>query len=155
MRRTIVLAVAALAAGAVAMTAAATPGDDVKGPNCANITEGSVFYSFDGTTASGSVTLAAPACKGIVYTLVVLDNEIDVTPDRDRRGGAKRRGQHDLPDHAVQPPADGNVCVYYTSRSAGGHVFDRAPDATPSPNCSHPRTGRLCGQNRDELGDRE
>lgn len=117
--------------------APAAPGEG--GPPCTDISGNTVNFpsSTDGTyTLVMQVKLGAPACIGrITYKLFVV-NEAS-TPE------------NPLPDYEATLTgftADGNpvfqfsssdstICVYATTSSKTGHLHDRAPNATSSPNC--------------------
>jgi hypothetical protein len=95
------------------------PADPSRG--CADI-EGGAGFNWDGTTISGSITLSAPACKSVTYTLYVLNNA----------GGTVLTSVEGVPFPAsptsVQfnttvQDTDTQVCVYATSAS-NGRVFD-------------------------------
>ncbi len=93
---------------------------------CLDINGGTGF-SWDGATLTGSVTLAAPACKQATYTLYVLDQSGDTTPLTSATGTPAGLGDVILFNLPVSD-TDGTVCVYATS-SIGGRVFDvGAPD---------------------------
>lgn len=122
MKRVVALLVltTALVVGAATASAAA-PTEPPASLACLNI-EGGVGFSWDGTTLSGSITLAAPACKQATYTLVILDDASSTTPLATATGTPAGAGDVILFNTAVADP-DGTVCVYATS-SIGGHIFD-------------------------------
>jgi hypothetical protein len=88
---------------------------------CLNI-DGGTGFSWDGATLSGSITLAAPACKQATYSLFVLDQSGDTTPLTSAKGTPVGGGDVIFFSTAVSD-TDGMVCVYATS-SIGGRVFD-------------------------------
>jgi hypothetical protein len=122
------LLVAALALSVFASTAGGTmPTDPSR--SCADI-EGGAGFSWDGATLSGSITLLAPACKSVTYTLYVLN----------QAGGSLIASAAGVPfsgDPTIVQfstpvtDTDTTVCVYATS-SSNGHVFDvGAPEGLP------------------------
>jgi hypothetical protein len=93
---------------------------------CLDISGGTGF-SWDGTTLTGSITLAAPACKQATYTLYVLDQSGDTTSLTSATGTPAGLGDV-ISFNLPVSDTDGTVCVYATS-SIGGRVFDvGAPD---------------------------
>ena len=74
------------------------------------------------------LTLAAPSCRSVTYTLVVLGEAGDPTPlaMATASGDGSSIDVFFLDVAAVDN--DGTVCVSATT-SAGRHVVDRAPDA--------------------------
>jgi hypothetical protein len=84
--------------------------------------DGGTGFSWDGTTLTGSITLAAPACKQATYTLFVLDQSGDATPLSSAKGTPVGFGDVIFFNFPVSD-TDGTVCVYATS-SIGGRVFD-------------------------------
>jgi len=128
MTRLIALVGAALAAGVVAVTAVAAP-DDVKGPGCVDVINGSFIYNADGTV-TGNVTVDASACKQATYTLYVLEESGDPTPLATDEGEANNPFAPDRVFFGTEPLTtnDNDVCIYVEAR-IGGHVFDRAPDS--------------------------
>lgn len=118
---------ALLAAAALAVAPATSAAAEVnyRGPACANIIEGSALYNDSGVHAR--MTLQAPACKGVAYTLYVLDDAGQ--PVVTTVTGATNPDQPGFVffDAAVPTTAGDTICVYVTT-SRGKHVFDRAPD---------------------------
>jgi hypothetical protein len=93
---------------------------------CLDINGGTGF-SWDGTTLSGSFSLAAPACKQATYSLYVLDESGGTTPLTSAKGTPVGLGDVIFFSFPVSD-TDGTVCVYGTS-SIGGRIFDvGAPD---------------------------
>jgi hypothetical protein len=93
---------------------------------CLDINGGTGF-SWDGTTLTGSITLAAPACKQATYTLYVL-NQAGGTVLTSVQGVPFPANPTTVQFSAPVQDQDGTVCVYATS-SIGGRVFDvGAPD---------------------------
>ena len=84
--------------------------------------DGGTGFTWDGTTLTGSITLAAPACKQATYTLFVLDQSGDATPLSSAKGTPVGAGDVIFFNFPVSD-TDGMVCVYATS-SIGGRVFD-------------------------------
>lgn len=116
-------------AGAAALFLGVAPavnaiGNDVKGPACADIVAG------DGFNTGGSVqfmlSVAAPSCAPVTYTMYVLDEPGDVTPLATAKLSGD--GSTDLLFSIAVTDDDDTVCVYSTT-SIGRHVFDRAPDS--------------------------
>jgi hypothetical protein len=119
----LVLAAAALAVAVYAATASAFGAGDVKGPACADIIDGG--FSYNGSTVTGSVDLAAPACKAAKYTLVV---EPQGGGTVITTGLGQPFGGGTLVQFSVPVTGGGStVCLTVTS-SLGGHIFDNAPD---------------------------
>jgi hypothetical protein len=123
MRKILALALVAIGVtvGVPGMSGAAP--DDVRGPKCLDIVDGTGGYAPTGDVGV-LIKLAAPSCKQFTYTLYVTDtegralasssDETVVEPDR-------------IGLTASVAPSNTTVCVYVTA-SAGQHVFDRAPD---------------------------
>lgn len=123
--RTLVLAPALALVLATPAGAAPASDTDVRGPACADITDGAGV--FDGSDVNFRLTLAAPSCRSVTYNLVVLDEDGDTTPIATATAsGDGSSNQVFFTDVAASDP-DGTVCVYATTR-VGNHVFDRAPD---------------------------
>lgn len=147
MRRVFALPLIALALVAPVGWATAAV-DDVKGPACADVIDSGWFYSGDGTPASGTTAtvdlfLPTASCPKIRYTLVVQDSTTEtgietslsvpgdgVADDTSGPGTDSVSVTVSVPETA----RDGTVCLY-TTTSPRRHIFDRAPDATLSPNC--------------------
>jgi hypothetical protein len=122
MKRVVALLVLAAALAVSAATAsAAAPTEPPASLACLNI-EGGTGFVWDGSNLSGSITLAAPACKQATYTLVILDDASSTTPLATTTGTPAGAGDVVLFTKAVSD-TDGTVCVYATS-SIGGRVFD-------------------------------
>jgi hypothetical protein len=122
MKRVVALLVLAAALAVSAATAsAAAPTEPPASLACLNI-EGGTGFVWDGSNLSGSITLAAPACKQATYTLVILDDASSTTPLAKGAGTPAGAGDVVLFTKAVSD-TDGTVCVYATS-SIGGRVFD-------------------------------
>ncbi len=139
MKKLFVIPVVALALAAMAAPAPAAV-DDVSGPACADITDTSWLYSFDGQTAIVDIELGTASCPTVSYKLWVVDSDTDSTPVSSASvrgdGAALSPGLDVVTVQAAIPSADqdGEVCLYATT-SIGRHVFDWAPDANLSPNC--------------------
>jgi hypothetical protein len=110
------LALSVFASGAVG----GMPADPSRG--CADI-EGGAGFSWDGTNIGGSITLVAPACKSVTYTLYILNNaggtvlaSVDGVP-------FNSPGSTAVQFNTTVQDTDTQVCVYATS-SSGGHIFD-------------------------------
>jgi hypothetical protein len=127
MKRILSLAGAAVAVAALSTAvagAAPSPTSDVNGPTCADVTDGAGVYN--GTAVNLRLTLAAPPCRSVMYTLYVL------SADGTTLLGSSSQTQPTADPTRITfnvPVSDGSttVCVYATT-SIGGHVFDRAPD---------------------------
>jgi hypothetical protein len=130
MKRIAVLLVvtAALVVGATTASAAA-PTEPPASLACLNI-EGGAGFTWDGTTLTGSITVAAPACSQATYTLVILGDSSSTTPLTTTTGTPAGAGDVIVFNTTVTDP-DGTVCVYATS-SIGGHIFDvGTPEGQP------------------------
>jgi hypothetical protein len=122
MKRVVALLVLAAALAVSAATAsAASPTEPPASLACLNI-EGGTGFVWDGSNLSGSITLAAPACKQATYTLVILDDSSSTTPLATTTGTPAGAGDVVVFNTAVSD-TDGTVGVYATS-SIGGRVFD-------------------------------
>lgn len=121
-----------LIAAALAFPAGLAMASDVTGPACADITAADFGYSADGLTATVNLDLGSASCPGVSYTLVAQDDVNETTIV----GVGSTRGDGNVPITVTAPISeqDGWVCLYAVT-SAGGRVFDRAPDASNSPNC--------------------
>jgi hypothetical protein len=109
------VALSVFASGAVG----GTPTDPSRG--CADI-EGGADFHWDGTNISGSMTLVAPACKSVTYTLYILNNAGGTVLAS--VGGVPFSGNPTVVQfNTTVQDTDSQVCVYATS-SSGGHVFD-------------------------------
>jgi hypothetical protein len=118
-----ILTVAALAVAAYAATASALGTGDVKGPACTDITDGG--FSYDGSTVTGSVRLAAPACKAAKYTLVVQPQGGGTTITT---GLGEPATDGTLALFSVPVIGGGSTVCVAVKSSLGGHVFDSGPD---------------------------
>jgi hypothetical protein len=109
--------------------AGATPGDDAKGPACANIVGGG--FTFSESTATGSVTTEVAACSRLAYTVYVVSSTGGVTTVTSAPGTPIG----DVVTFTVSGVSDddGTVCIYVTSGPVQRVVFDRAPDADCEP----------------------
>jgi hypothetical protein len=133
MKRALILATLSAAIAMVAAQSAA-PAGDTHGPACANIIDGSIFYS--GGVISADVFLAKPACASVTYTFTVYDTSGTV-----------------LGTASTYTPCDPDVagCIHFTLTLAGGpslvcvagdtrirgHIADHAPDFADA-SCSTP-----------------
>jgi hypothetical protein len=118
------LAAAALAVAVYAATASAFGTGDVKGPACTDIVNGG--FSYDGSTVTGSVQLAASACKAASYTLVV-EPQDGGTPIATGLGGPSP-----VPGtvvFSVSVTGGGSTVCLAVKSSLGSHIFDDAPDS--------------------------
>jgi hypothetical protein len=144
MRHVLALALIAVALGLPAGWALAAP-DDATGPPCANISNTDWGYSSDGATATVTIFLDTTSCTGISHTLFVQDSVsetvIEATSipvfgdgEADNTSGP---GTDSVTVTATVPLSaqDGEVCLFATTSKGGRNTFDRAPDATLSPNC--------------------
>ncbi|MDQ3379963.1 MAG: hypothetical protein M3546_06535 [Actinomycetota bacterium] len=113
------------------------------GPKCADIgdpvtLQGQThFYRGTGTaqnqppyTFGMELILAAPACKSVVYTVYIIQ-DLGATgaagaPTPVLQTGASATGNPQFTTTVNDD--DPTICVYATTASKGGHVFDRAPD---------------------------
>jgi hypothetical protein len=111
---------AALVIGAATASAAA-PTEPPSSLACLDITSGS--FSWDGTTFTGSIGLAAPACKQATYTVYILDEAASTTPLATATGSPAGAGDLILLNPTAVSDPDNLVCVYATT-SIGGHIFD-------------------------------
>lgn len=118
----VLLAVGAAVAAALAVPSGAV---DAKGPPCANITFGDGSYI--APSLDWGVTLAAPSCEFVTYTLEIYDlsgQRLLATKTISGVGGETILSfDHTFGDDA---PTDG-VCLVGTT-SIARHVVDRAPD---------------------------
>src|SRR5687767_2040151 len=112
MTRLIALVGVALAAGVVAMTAVAAP-NDVRGPDCVDVINGSFIYNADGTV-TGNVTVDASACRQATYTLYVLEESVDTAPIATDEGEANNPFALDRVFFGTEALStnDSDVCVY-------------------------------------------
>lgn len=138
MRRALILA-AVVAAIAVVEVHPAVSAGDTRGPACANITDGSIFYPSSTGVITADVFLAKPACSSVTYTFTVYDTtsgDVIASP----------------PTYTACTPAPGGGCIEFTvdlgtSGPAAvcvsgdtlihGHLADHAPD-TGDPACPTP-----------------
>lgn len=125
----------ALIAAGLLLLAMAVPASAAKpeatGPACADISV-SAAYATDGTgrTVLFAFETAAPSCSNVTYTGYVLSAD-GLT--QLASGWITGDGTTEV-FLAVPVPGDHTtVCVYATSSSPGGKVFDRAPDSGCSP----------------------
>jgi len=123
--RTIKVGLLATLAAVVAVVAAPGALADVRGPACADIVGGA--FTYEEGIVSGSMTLAAPACRQVSYTLHVIHQESGVTKTTSLEGTLNPAAPNRVFFNGAVADDDGTVCVYATS-SIGRHVFDRAPD---------------------------
>jgi len=84
--------------------------------------DGGTGFSWNGTTLTGSITLAAPACKQATYTLYVL-NQAGGTVLTSVAGVPFAGDPRTVQFSAGVQDQDGTVCVYATG-AIGGRVFD-------------------------------
>jgi hypothetical protein len=134
MKRIALFALLVTAIGAVVATplASATK-DDARGPACADIIGGGnggndgFYANGDGTGRFDmSMDLGAPACKNVKYTFYVSYNGGDFVAI----SGVANGTTVTMPTQTYTGvTATSNVCVYATSGSKDGDVFDRAPDS--------------------------
>jgi hypothetical protein len=137
MKRALILTTLAATIAMVAAQSAA-PAGDTRGPACANITNGSIFYSAEGVI-SADVFLAKPACRSVTYSFTVYET-----------GGAMLDATSTYAP--CDPEAPGGGCVHFTLTlgAAGpslvcvagdtrirGHGADHAPDIADA-SCSTP-----------------
>jgi hypothetical protein len=114
----------------------AAPAGDTRGPACANITNGNIFYSLEGVI-SADVFLATPTCSYVTYTFSVYDTSGNLLAststyascDPEIPGGGCAQFTVDL---GASGPL--TVCVGGDTRIRG-HVADHAPDI-PDASCS-------------------
>lgn len=116
-------------AGAAALSLGVAPavnaiGNDAKGPACADIVAGDGFNT--GESVQFMLSVAAPSCAQVTYTMYVLDEPGDATPIATATLSGDR--STDLFFTIPISDDDDTVCVYSTT-SIGKHVFDRAPDS--------------------------
>lgn len=123
------IAATLLALSGSAVAATAVPATAETGPKCADIVDGNALY--DDTGVHARMLLAAPACKGVTYTLYVSDGTTTTTRLATATGTPTTTAAGDPAvtfDTAVtDPTSTDGVCLYVTT-SRGRHVFDRAPD---------------------------
>jgi hypothetical protein len=122
--------VVAVVAAAFTGGAPAAPGEG--GPACTNIVGETHNFptSTTGTyTLNMQVQLAAPACIGrISYQLFVVT---DTGTSEATLTGFSPEG---YPQYTFAS-GDSTICVYATTSSKSGHVYDRAPNADATPDC--------------------
>jgi hypothetical protein len=116
----VVALTAALAVGVTTATAAA-PTEPPSGLGCLDIVGGGFFWATT-NDFTGSMSLAAPACKQATYTLVVLPDANSTTPLATLAGTPAGLGDV-ISFSGTVTDSDTTVCVYATS-AIGGHVFD-------------------------------
>jgi hypothetical protein len=114
---------------AVTLTAVADPVGNEE-PACGNIISGGAAYfeTFEPqNTAFGSITLAAPSCKDVSYTMYVtyISGGKEKTKSQTIRGD----GESDFLRFTIPNVSSdtGTVCVYFET-TKGNNVIDRAPD---------------------------
>ncbi len=117
-----------LSAAAVVLATALIPApvaaaSDVRGPACADVTDGAGVYNASGVSLR--LSLAAPSCRQATYTLYVLS--ADGTTQLVTATATRTDGTFAYFDNVAVPGDHSTVCVYATT-SVGRHVFDRAPD---------------------------
>jgi hypothetical protein len=122
--------VVALAVAVFTGGAQAAPGEG--GPPCADIISETHNFpaSTTGTyTLNMQVQLAAPACIGkLSYKLFVVS---DAGTSEATLTGFSPEG---YPQYTFAS-SDSTICVYATTSSKAGHVYDRAPNADSTPDC--------------------
>lgn len=118
-----IVAISMLALTITGLLAVPVAAQDVRGPRCADIVDGSGVY--DGSTVNFRITTEAASCRAVTYTLYVLDEEGGaLLASQSKRGTGNNQVFFNV---SVSDP-DETVCVYATT-SVGRHVFDRAPDS--------------------------
>lgn len=123
--------ITALVAAGLLLLAIAVPASAAKpeasGPSCADIVDGTASYvTEDGSRiVPASLTTAAPSCGNVTYTLYVLTADGSAQLTSASRNGD---GSTELGLMATVSGDHTTVCVYVTSSSPGGKVFDRGPD---------------------------
>ena len=114
-----------LAAVVAALAASGASGES--GPNCADIVGETHNYTYDAGTSTGRISLQLllsggdAACKHITYTLVV--SGVSGSPLV-----VSQKGSVDFVGITFGD-SDNKVCISAETASAGGHVYDAAPDA--------------------------
>jgi hypothetical protein len=150
MRRLALVSLAATGIAATVLAAAAVSlAAGESGPKCADIT--AETHNYRGTGTGGGppgpysfameLLLAAPACKSITYTVYIVQDP-GATPVAVQQSGTSTDGHPQF--LTTVNDDDPTICVYATTTSKGGHVHDRAPDATATPDClelTAPATG--------------
>lgn len=132
MRKTFAVAAALgiLVGSAVATQAA--PG--TRGPACADVTDNPAGVynwandqnnSTTGQLSNFQVTLAAPSCPDLTYSLTVLESSTDATVVQTL--SAPGSGSSTL-TYNLAVDDDSTICVFSTTLNGGGKAFDRAPD---------------------------
>lgn len=117
---------AALALSVFAAGASAFGTGDTKGPACRDITGGNFAYGTD-NSFGGSISVDAPACKNVTYTVVVQSQVGGATNTTSIVGSPVADFTTILFNLTTIADDDGILCVYVTS-SVGAHVVDRGPD---------------------------
>jgi len=117
---------AALALSVFAAGAAAFGTGDTKGPACRDITGGNFAYDA-ASSFGGSISVAAPACRNVTYSVVVQSQVGGTTTTTTINGNPVADLTTVLFDPTTIADDDGTICVYVTS-STGGHVVDQGPD---------------------------
>jgi hypothetical protein len=116
----------------LAASAGAVGVGDAKGPACVDIAGGN--FNYNGSIVTGSLTIAAPACKAATYTLVVQSAVGGTTSTTSVIGTPFSGNTTTIQFNQAIADDDGTICVYVTS-ALGGHVFDRGPDPGATPSC--------------------
>jgi len=132
MRRVTVALLLAAALAAAALVAAASSPAAEGGPKCSDIT--GELHNFPNSTTgtytlTAQVQLAAPACVGkITYQLFVLT---DAGTQEANLTGFSTEGNPIFQFAS----SDSTICIYATTSTKAGRVYDRAPDASLTPDC--------------------
>jgi hypothetical protein len=116
-----------LALSLFASGAGATGTGDTNGPACRDLVSGNFTYS-TGNVFAGSISINAPACKNVTYTVVIESMVGTTTTTTSLLGTPGPDPTLLLLDPTTIADDDGTLCVYVTS-STGGHIVDRGPDA--------------------------
>lgn len=123
--------ITAFVAAGLLLLAMAVPASAAKpeasGPACADIVDGTASYVTEGDDRNVVVNMftAAPSCSNITYTVNVLSADGSTLLASASTPGD---GTTEFGLIATVPGEESTVCVYLTSSSPGGKVFDRAPD---------------------------
>jgi hypothetical protein len=135
-KRLAMVSMLALVCAAVALAPGAAGSGDAAGPPCSDITFGDGGYVYSNQTQpyfDFHITLAAPACSFVTYTLYVSldgDTAYPVYPVQPVSGTTVTFARQTFTDQTTAPT---QICVYATT-SIKGHVADRAPDS-PAVGC--------------------
>jgi hypothetical protein len=111
---------------ALTTVAAGSGAGGESGPGCADVINETHNYSYDAAAGTGVISLRmqlsgdAAACKQITYTLVV--SGVSGNPVVTTQKGSVDFVQVRFGD------TDNKICISGTTTSAGGHVYDNAPD---------------------------